>query len=293
MLTLAAGQLLLTLNPECGGAIASFTKKGNAVLRPVVDPNLLAQHDRSLAGYPLVPFSNRIGDGRFTWDGVQYQLARNFRGEPHTIHGNGWMHPWTVDSAGDREARLSFEHRPLGSAASEWPFRYIARERFRLHDRGLDITMEVINGDSRVMPAGLGFHPYVPCGQSTTVQFDAGYVWLSGSSGLPAEKLPVSGHWDFRQPQPIEPPKIDDCYAGWSGTVHVASGDQHFLQITGSSVLRHLVLYTPVGRDYFAVEPVSNMSNAINHQDLADNGLVSLQPGDRLEATISFAVGGT
>ena len=42
------------------------------------------------ASFPLVPFSNRIADGRFEWDGEQIEIDPNFAPEPHAIHGVGW-----------------------------------------------------------------------------------------------------------------------------------------------------------------------------------------------------------
>ncbi len=291
MVTLTAGRLALALDAECGGAIASFTLDGRPVFRPVSDPALIAQHGRSVAGYPLVPFSNRIGYGRFEWNGMAFQLAPNFDGEPHTIHGNGWMHPWTVEAAGSREARLRFEHSPAGGGAREWPFRYAATQLFRLDERALEVTIAVTNLDGRTMPAGVGLHPYCAREPATTLQFDADAVWRTGDDGLPETRLPVGGHWDFRTGRPIAPPKIDDCYAGWRGPVRIASpsGTLTVAAVPDHRALGHLVLFTPEGRDYFGIEPVSNMSNALNHQADAGSGLVALRTGERLEATIRFA----
>ncbi len=292
MVTLTAGALTVTLAPETGGAIASFTHDGRAIFRPVTDPNLLAQADHAMAAYPLVPFSNRVGYGRFTWDGTPHQLGRNFDDEPHTIHGNGWMRPWTVDAATAHEARLSLTHAPPDDPASEWPFSYCARQLFRLDGTSLEITIGLTNTGDVGMPAALGLHPYVAREPGTTLQFGAEAVWKSGANALPEALLPVDGHWDYRTARPIAGPKIDDCYAGWDGTVQIGWPERaETLTIFAPPSLRHLVLYTPENRDYFGIEPVSNMTDAVNHPELAENGTVALPPGGHLEATIRFALG--
>ena len=292
MITLTAGALTVTLDPDTGGAVASFTRDGRAILRPVVDPNLVAQHGRAVAAYPLVPFSNRVGYGRFAWDGQHQELARNFAGEPHTIHGNGWMRPWTVQAATAHEARLSLRHNPPDDPASEWPFRYRAEQLFRLDEASLEVTIGITNESDHSMPTGIGLHPYVARGPGTTLQFGAEAVWKSGADALPEARVPVTGHWDYRVMRPIDERKVDDCYAGWDGAVKITWPEHgETLTILAPSALRHLVLYTPQGRDYFGIEPVSNMTDAVNHPETADNGIVDLPRDGHLEATIRFALG--
>ncbi len=291
MVTLSAGRLELTLAPERGGAIASFTSAGRPLFHPVADPNLIAQPG-PLAAYPLVPFSNRIGYGRFTWDGAAYQLAPNFDDEPHTIHGNGWMRRWHVDAASAREAKVSLEHNPPADPMAQWPFRYAADQMYRLDETSVEITIGITNRDTRVMPAGIGLHPYVTREAGTTLQFGATAVWQSGDDGLPERRLSVEGGWDYRTTRQIVGPKIDNCYEGWNGSVLIGWPNRgETLTITAPTTLRHLVLFTPEGRDYFGIEPVSNMSNGVNHLEIAENGIVALAPGGRLEAKIRFQVG--
>jgi aldose 1-epimerase len=51
-----------------------------------------------------------------------------------------------------------------------------------------------------------------------------------------------------------------------------------------------LVVYVPAGRDFFAVEPVSHMNNAVNRPDAVDNGLSNIAPGEQLTGRVRFAV---
>ena len=58
----------------------------------------------------MAPWTGRVRDGRFTFDGVAYQLPLNK--PPHAIHGTARDHPWTVDASGDSSAVLAQELTP-------------------------------------------------------------------------------------------------------------------------------------------------------------------------------------
>ena len=292
MLTLQHPPLRLELDPETGGAIASFTHNATPLLRPVSDPRLAAQHGRAVAGYPLIPFANRVGHGRFTFNGTEYQLALNFAGHPHTIHGNAWMRAWTVLAATPTTAHLVLTHTPPHDPATEWPFAYRAEQIFTLHAAGLDVQLSLTNTDTTPWPAGMGLHPYIARGAETRLQFDADTVWLNGPDSLPTTREAVAHHWDFSEPRALGQNQIDECYAGWGGEAEITwPAEALKLRIQTGAPFDHLQLYTPPGRDFLGLEPVSNMPNAINCiESDCDNGLVVLQPGETLHGIIRFII---
>ena len=63
------------------------------------------------------------------------------------------------------------------------------------------------------------------------------------------------------------------------------------LLIAADDIFRHAVVYTPPGKPYFAVEPASNMTDAVNRMDsVPDHGLRGLAPGDTLSREVRFMV---
>jgi aldose 1-epimerase len=292
MIELLAGPLRLVLDPDTGGAVASFTHDGLPLLRPVSDARLVAQHGRSVAGYPLIPFANRVANGRFSLGGVQHQLNLNFDGHPHTIHGNAWMRRWTALHVSPGRAELTLDHRPPMDPAGEWPFAYHAEQVFTLSENRLELAISVRNEDHMSWPAGIGFHPYVAREADTQLRFDADTVWLNGADSLPAAREAVAHQWDFATARNVGEAQIDECYAGWGGTADVTWPQRKLgLRLRTGAPFDHLQLYTPSGRDFFGLEPVSNMPDAINRMDaVSDHGLVMLAPGERLSGTIYFEV---
>ena len=82
------------LAPELGGSIAGLWLDDIPVLRSA--PGQALRQARLAGSYPLVPFSNRIGQATFSWAGQHHSLLPNNPPEPHAIHGVGWQHTWTV-----------------------------------------------------------------------------------------------------------------------------------------------------------------------------------------------------
>lgn len=291
-LHLHAGDLRLVLDPEAGGAIAALTWRGLDVLRPVSDKRLVAQQGRAVAGYPLIPFANRIAWGRFSVGGTSFQLARNFAGHPHPIHGNAWMRPWQVAESSGTRARLVLDHRPPLDPVAEWPFAYHAEQHFNLTDGEFSVVLSVRNDDDRAFPAGIGLHPYLARTPQTTLCFEADTVWTTGADSLPIARLAVQGEQEFDQAKPLGDTEIDSCFAGWGGSARIVVPEQGMaVQIQAEPPLDHFQVYTPSGQDYCGLEPVSNMPDAINRMEtVSDQGMVLLNPGESLAGKVIFAV---
>jgi aldose 1-epimerase len=246
---------------------------------------------RQTSCYPLIPYSNRIAQGRFSFEGVEHRLALNFGDHPHSIHGNAWQKPWQVAEAGDARCRLVLSHRPDGDEARGWPFAYRAEQLFEMSSDRLTLTISLENEDHRSMPAGLGLHPFFPKRPGVLLQFAAEHVYPNGEDSLPMAGIPVPQEWDYRNMRELGEPRLDNCFAGWDGTARIIfSQEKIALSIEADPLFTHFVVYVPTARDFFAVEPVSHMNDAINRPDIAGQGLKILQPGERLTAQVRFGV---
>ncbi len=291
MIELRSGACLLRIAPELGGAVLAFEAGGVPLFHPVVDPKLAEQRGEAIAAYPLVPFSNRVAWGRFSFGGETFQLARNFGDDPHTIHGNAWMHPWRVLVRDDRHARLGFDHDPSAGRVHEWPFRYHTEIDYALRTDGVDVTMTVTNTDGRPQPVGFGFHPYFPRDPETALCFAARTVWRTDPDELPAERLPVEGDWSFDPIRRVDGKPIDNCFNGWFGCAAIAWPARGIgLEACATPPFGHLVVYTPDGKPYLAFEPASNMTDAINRLEEPDNGLRVLLSGETLSGRVTYNV---
>jgi aldose 1-epimerase len=297
LIPLRAGALTAALCPAAGGSVAGFRadwEGGVELFRPA-DPQALAAADpRGLSGYPMIPFCNRIRDGRFTFEGQDYQLARNFN-SPHTIHGNAWQRPWRVEGATASAATLVFEHDPARDGADAWPFAYEARLDARLSPEVLEVTISVANRDKRAMPVGFGLHPYMPRTADMEIWAQTREVWREDAELLPTERVPTPPEWDFARPRALGPLSggivLDNCFGGWNGAATLAWPSLGAaLDISADPVYGHLVIYAPEGRPFVAVEPQTQCNDALNQitKGVAGTGLHTLKTGERIAGTMRF-----
>ena len=156
-LTLHYEDLSLVLAPACGGSVVSAAKAGQPLLRSASDAALSRGDVLGMACFPLVPYSNRIAQGQFVFEGRSVTLPPNMGDQPHSIHGTGWRGEWTVDRAQAAGATLSFVE-----TAAQWPWPCHAWQRFELDSEGFSITIGVRNDAAQRMPVGLGLHSLFP-----------------------------------------------------------------------------------------------------------------------------------
>jgi aldose 1-epimerase len=261
------------------------------------------------ASFALVPYANRIADGVFRFRGREVRIPRNARGQAHPLHGHAWHEPWRVAASSDRHVTLTFAYE-----AGSWPWTYSAEQTFTLSDSGLRVDLTVTNRDSQTMPAGLGWHPYFPRTTRTRLQASVSGAWQINDEFLPTAHVAGARFGDWSRGDIVERPAlIDHCHTGWGGTARIllagAASDAGtastgpgvaggpgpdgdiVLTMSASEALRWLHVYIPVGRDFFCVEPVSHMPNAVNRPEAPEEtGLASLEPGGSLSSWIHLGV---
>jgi len=285
VISLANGDLRLELLPELGAAIATLRYRGRDVLRPTP---ALASDPFETAAFALVPFANRIAGGSFRSGAREVRIERNAPGQAHPLHGHAWRKPWRIESAAGARVTLSFEH-----PADSWPWRYAASQTLTLRPDGLELTLSVRNRDATPMPAGLGWHPYFHKGAGARLEAHVEGVWLTDAECLPVQLAPGTrfGQWD-RGEALARLQFIDHCHTGWSGTARIVlPAERLCVALTASAPLRWLHIYNPPDKDFFCVEPVSHMPNALNRPEPPTvTGQKILEPGESLEGRVLLIV---
>jgi aldose 1-epimerase len=282
-LTLIHGAARCDILPQVGGSIGTWSVNGQEMLRTASEAGIAARNPYATAGFPLVPYSNRIGQGSFEWRGKLVALARNFPPEPHAIHGVGFERPWQVRTRSSNSALLCLAHRPDAA----WPWAFEARQRITLSDDMLILEFEAVNLESQAVPLAFGHHPYFPR-SGARLTFHAQGVWMVGDDGLPRELAQPAGKYDFSKGTAVENADIDHCFTGWNGVAIVAWPHKtQALAISGSRELSSAVVYIRRGLDAFCFEPVAHINNALNRAD-RESSMPVIAPGESFESSIRF-----
>ena len=273
---LRAGDLRLALRPELGGCIAGLWLGELPVLRSSDE----LEAARQSGCYPLAPYSNRLGYRHFRWQGHEYTTQPNFDDSPHSLHGVAWQRPWSVMSASANEAELSYTH----AGDADWPFAFTLRQRFVLTPAALEVHFSFTNSAALPQPVGLGWHPYFPKRARSRLHIELTDRWESDATQLPTRRVPQPGI-----DGDVANLSFDHCFEGWRGAARIRDEK---LSLTLTSSLPYLVVFTPQDRDYFCVEPVSHVSNAIHMSDPLAHGLRKLAPGATFDAWMKLDVAG-
>ena len=277
-LSLRAGRLAVELAPQAGGSIARFRHDDIDLMRPMTEEAMASGRGNDAACYPLVPFSNRIANGRLVFDGQEFSLEQNWPGVRHPMHGEGWARAWDVAHRDGHSAELVHEH----DGKKGWPFRYRAQLSFRLDEVGLSVNMAIENLERRSAPAGMGLHPFFTRDADSELKFRAAGVWLGNEEVLPTKRVAVPAEWDYSRSRRVEP-GLDNCFEDWDGRASITwLGRGLGLELEASAPFRHAVVYTPANRPYFCVEPVSHVNGKVAESRLA--------PGARLAGDVTFRV---
>jgi aldose 1-epimerase len=284
MIQLARGDDSLILAPEHGGAIVGWTRRATHILRRPTPEALLLGQPGAMGCFPLVPFCNRIGFRRFNQEGRTYELAANSGDSPHAIHGIGWQRPWRVEEVSAHSATLCLDHAAEDEAAQYWPFAFAARLTYQLTDHGLTIEIAATNLHPSPAPMGIGAHPWFPRGAGASIAFEADGVWLT-QNALPTTRVPIPPEWTHAARRPVDREPLDHCFTDWRGVARLPD-----LLIEADAVFDNLQVYTPAGADFFCVEPVSHVPDAINRGALpATQAMTMLAHGQTLSGAMTFS----
>ena len=181
----------------------------------------------------------------------------------------------------DERVTLALTH----PSDAHWPFAFHAEQTFALSDTSLRVTLQWSNIDARETAGRPGLAPVLRAPRA--------------QPRAPGTHAPLGG----RRRQAADAPRraerldadvamldLDNCFDGWRGPARIRD-EKLSLRLTSS--LPHVVVYTPPERDYFCVEPVSHVSNAIRSDDPIGQGLIALGSGETTQAWMQLDVART
>lgn len=297
--TIENGHLRLQVHERLGASIAAFQYRvggtWHPIMREVSDEALKGNISSPLSSYTLVPFSNRVPEGKFTFKGKQYQLMTNTK-EHTTIHGDVRNRPHHLQEKTAEKLVFGFDSRDHEDLeAFNYPFPLTLKTTFELSGTTLTQTLEITNVGDEEMPIGFGIHPYFvrsfAGSEDAVLQFKVDGVYRTDSTNIPKEgKQPLKADEDFSEGASLGSRKFDTVFGGFDGHLKVSyPGTPYNLKIEADALFEHLIVFTaPDGT--MALEPVTNCTNAFNlhEQGIEGTGFLSLLPGNRISGSIRF-----
>jgi aldose 1-epimerase len=193
---------------EVGAGVREYADGERDVLQPyALDAMCDAAH-----GAPLIPWPNRLADGRYTFDGKEHQVALTEPEKHNAIHGLLRWRNWELaDHAPDRVVMKTRLH-PLAG----WPFALDLSLTYSLAEGGLTVETRAANIGETPCPFACGQHPYLSPGEGEKIDRCAlelranTRIVTDDERQLPKGLEPVDGtDYDFRSPREIGSLEID------------------------------------------------------------------------------------
>jgi aldose 1-epimerase len=276
---------------EVGGGVRCY----DAGDRPVLDPYPLDAMCDGAHGTPLIPWPNRLADGRYTFGGTEYQVALTEPEKHNAIHGFLRWRPWRAIEQHQHRVVMGISLFPLKG----WPFPLDITVTYELGRHGLTVTTRATNVGDGPCPFACGQHPYLSPGSGliddATLELDAAVRIVSDDvRQLPTGREAVDGtKFDFRTGRRLGDLEVDYAFTGlgrdsdgraWvrlvgsDGCAAELWVDEHYPIVeiyTGDTLAPHR------RRRGLGTEPMTCPPNALQ----TGENIVQLDPGATFEAT--------
>lgn len=257
--------------PDAGSNLYSLKLGATELL---VQPADMAALPGVRYGFPILyPTPNRVRDGQFSFDGVDYSFPPNNRG--NFIHGLVHSVKWEIGplSCDSHQARVQtwLNWDSTLPAFKLFPIQHRLRMTYTLKREGIKMEFAVENRDRRRLPFGFALHPWfrVLGERAGTYLHVPAARHMESVELLPTGKLESleGSAFDLRSPVSLERLRLDDVYWGMRPE-HPAgyeARDQGIkLTLAASQEFTHMVVYTPEGKPFFCMENQTCSTDAHN-----------------------------
>jgi aldose 1-epimerase len=276
---------------EVGGGVREYA---------VGDRDVLERYDVAVMsdgahGAVLVPWPNRLADGRYTFDGVEHRLPVTEPATGCAIHGLLRWASWQADRHDDSSVTMSARLHPQPG----YPFDLLVEVTYALDDGGLTVTTRATNVGDRPCPYGSGQHPYLSAGGGTldactAVVPAATRIVTDPDRQLPTGTEAVAGSpYDLRGGGSLAGLRLDDGFTdlvrdgGGVARARLTGGDGRTSELWVGPQYGYLQAFTGETlapsrrRTALAMEPMTCPANAFND----GVGLQRLEPAATTSAT--------
>lgn len=271
---------------ESGAALRRLTHHGRELVDGFGEDEMSSQG----RGQLLMPWPNRIRDGRYTFGGRELQLGLTDPGHHNAAHGLARWAAWTVEE--HTATSVSLVYRVM--AQSGYPWTVDLHVLYDLSADGLVVTQTATNLSSEPAPYASGAHPYLRVGEAIEdleLHLPAHERIVVDDRLLPTGTAPVDGDHDFTSPRRLGDVELDTGFGalthvdGRATTTLVDPATSRGVALWVDEHHRWLQVFTPPSagpRPGIAVEPMTAPADAFN----SGTGVVVLAPagapGDEL-----------
>ena len=243
---------------EQGARIVSLKFKDKFIIEDYSD----FDYKESYASSILFPFASRIKEGKYIFEGNDYQFGTNDGN--NALHGLVYNKKFELFEPEEHKDNCSATFNYYEKNESKgFPFTYFLSVTYILFEDRLKVRVTVKNTDTKSFPFTLGWHPYF-----NSTDLKNSYLSFNSDQKVEFDKSLITKKV-IEQKSPeifkIEEQQLDDCFILKDDIVSFTT-PTYKIDITADSEQNFLQLYTPKGKDIIAIEPMTGISDTFNNK---------------------------
>lgn len=224
----------------------------------------------SYASSILFPFASRIENGKYSFQGDDYQFECN--------DGKNALHGLLFDKKFELFEPEAHNHCCFATfnyyeknLSKGFPFTYFFSVTYTLFEDQLKISITVKNTNQVSFPFTLGWHPYFNCDdfENSYLSFKSDQRVAFDESLITKEIINVKTPEVFK----INNKQLDDCFVLNDNKIEFST-PSYKIELSQNSEESYLQLFTPKNIPVIAIEPMTGVSNSFNNKI----GLQVLEP---------------
>ena len=260
---------------EVGATLRSLTVDGRQWLLGFTED----EAPSGSRGRQLLPWPNRIRDGRYSFGGTEYQLPISEVPRNVALHGLDQGAAWELVHKSERKVVQRHTFYPQKG----WPGTLTVTLHHSITDDGLAVAVHTENNGVSDAPYGYGVHPYFAFGDISNVELELPFsseLRVDEERLLPLEVASISAGRDFRSMRIVGDTFFDTAFTDptsphWRTRL---VGTHHTVEVWGGEATPWVQIFTRPMRDSIAVEPMTCGPDAFNEGPTHDD-LIVLPPG--------------
>jgi len=244
--------------PNLGGSIQELTMGGISLIKEItMDESGLENYRTKYPSAVLFPFPNRVAQGKYSYNGEQFQLSINEPGFHNAIHGLVSNQQFAVGRVDNQSISLLYTH----DSSHGFPFPYQFVITYLLSETGVKLSFEATNLGTQSFPFGMGWHPYFELEnyEHCSVGFSVEKKYVNDE-----KMVPVDSEAYTEERIDLAKVELDSAYKLRNGRI-VLTSPNYQLQMEVPEDC-YLQLYTPENRTALAIEPMTCIGDAFNNR---------------------------
>lgn len=256
--------------------------------RNLIEQYIESEEPHRYRGVVLAPWPNRIRDGRYSFENLDYVLEINETNRCNALHGLVFNIDWDMQNQSSNSISL----KTTISADNKYPTELEMLTTYSLSENGLKCEVFAKNIGNNCAPYGVSIHPYLVADSATQVNDwilkmpAREYMDVDLSRLLPISVIPVTTDFDFNTGKRIGEVFIDHAFkidkSHSKQVVSLVSPSGAGVKMTYSEYAKWIQIHTADrdggldSRKCMAVEPMTCPPDSYNSKI----DLIDLSPGE-------------